>query len=582
VVLMLRIFVPLALLAAVAPTFAKVPADKPVSRAAMQEAPATGITGQVLSPDGLPVTAGNVAIMTFTTNRATAAIDRSGQFRLLPETIGRQQLYISVPGYAPYHATIHVPPSRRMALPPITLLAPTYFHARFATAEGEPLGVAGLRRRSIDSDGNSISDPFDHVRTATESDGSMTVGPLPPGRTMLAFDRAPFAMTRLPDLRVNTGPATIERGTITIHQGGRVAVEILDGKALPVPRHEVWIEDAVQPSPLSFPPVKTDEHGRAVFERLAPGRYRVWTQTVDKCQNTTFLTISRLVSAGPGESAPARIVIGGRATFRVMTTFGPLLGRSILALPDSPQSATPWQQRSGFTSMRRPPMLAPPSCRGATDNEGRVTMTPFPPGATTVRISLYNSTFIRRVSVPENGSDVLITLPDGLTPVKVIDGTRRQPIGGASLTWVGGGGRVEATATPNGDALLESVGVGGGTLTVSAREHETLEGAFDETPETPQEVALMASPSERVVVRVVNTDGQPIAGAVVELQSRAPGDPAEFAATDASGQAAFLDVAPGSLQFVAAAPRYAPAAIGVADAGRVSIAITLAPAPRDR
>lgn len=551
-------------------------------RAAMQEAPATGITGEVLTPDGVPVPGGTVALVTFTTTRATAAINRNGRFRVLPDGAERYQLHISVPGYAPYHATVHVPPSRRMALPPITLLAPTYFHAKFATPQGEALGSAGLRRRFLDSNGNTISDPLGHVRENTESDGAVTIGPLPAGRTLLGFDRAPFAITRLPELRVSTGPTTLERGTITINAGARAVVEILDGKGLPVPRHEVWIEDAVQPSPVSFLPVKTDEQGRAMFARLAPGRYRVWTQTVERCANNAFLTISRLVSAGAGESAPVRIVIGGRATFRVMTTFGPLLGRTLSALPDSPQAATPWQQRAVVGLLRPSPVMTPPSCRAVTDNEGRVTLTPFPPGSTQVRVSLFNSTYSRRVSVPENGADVLITVPDGLTPVRVIDGITRQPIGGAELSWVGGSGRIEAVATPNGDALLEAVGTSGGTLTISAREHETLEGAFDEAPETPQEVALMPSPSARVVVQVVKSDGAPIAGAVVELQPRAPGDAAEFAATDARGLATFLEVAPGQLRFAASAEGHAPSSVPVTDDKRSAIVITLPDAQQIR
>jgi hypothetical protein len=324
---------------------------------------------------------------------------------------------------------------------------------------------------------------------------------------------------------------------------------------------------------VSFLPVRTNEQGRATFERLAPGRYRVWTRTVERCEGT-YLTISRLVSAGSDDAAPVRLVIGGRATFRVMTTLGPLLGRTLAATPDSPQSATPWQ-RDLIGSPTRSPVMAPPSCRGATDSEGRVTLTPFPPGSTQVRVSLFNSTFSRRVSVPENGGDVLITVPDGLTPVRVIDGSNRQPIAGAALRWVGGGGLVEAVATPNGDALLEAVGVAGGTLTVSAAEHETLEGAFDETPETPQEVALMPTPSARVVVQVVKSDGAAIAAAVVELQPRTPGDAAEFAATDAKGLATFLGVPPGLVRFAAYAQGHAPSSVHVPDDKRNAIVITL-------
>ena len=82
-----------------------------------------------------------------------------------------------------------------------------------------------------------------------------------------------------------------------------------------MPQHEVWIEDAVPPTPLSFQPVKTNEQGRAVFDRLAAGRYRVWTKTVDRCAGRVELTISRLVAVGgrgdrageAGDRRPRRI-----------------------------------------------------------------------------------------------------------------------------------------------------------------------------------------------------------------------------------------------------------------------------------
>ena len=140
---------------------------------------------------------------------------------------------------------------------------------------------------------------------------------------------------------------------------------------------------------------------------------------------------------------------------------------------------------------------------------------------------------------------------------------------------MGGGGRVEALANANGDALLEGVGTTGGTLTISARDHQTLEGTFDEPPGTMQEVALMPSPSSRVIVRVISSAADALAGAVVQLMSRGPGDVAEFAAVDAGGMATFSDVPSGPVQFSAHADGFAPATVRVADDGRASIVISL-------
>ena len=545
----------------------------PAPRAA-QPADAPAISGDVRAPDGSAVTQGTVALMTSNTTVVTGTIDRSGRIRVTPDSPGRHRLFISVPGYAPHRVNVTVPPSRRIALPPITLNDATYFHARFVTADGEPLSANGLRRRSIDADGFSIPDPLGHVRVLTDEDGSVRLGPLPPGRTLMAFDRPPLAQTRLQDVTVGGKPTIIEGGAIVIGPPSILEVEIVDGRGRPVPRHDVWIEDAAQPSPLGFTPAKTDEAGVAVFERLSARRHRVWTQTSERCGNQP-LSIARIVSPGGGRSR-TRIQIGGRAAIRITSALNPLIGRPAAAWPDA-SSQVPWRPNFAASGMRRAPIpaFAPASCGGATDNDGRVTFAPFPPGPAQLRVRLFNSTFIARITVPNSDREIAVTVPGGLIPVRVTDRASRQPIGSAQVSWVGGGHRVEATATANGDVLLEAAGETGGTLTVSARGYQTLEGAFEETPETLQEVALVRLPSAGIQVRVVSSESGPVAGAIVELVARRPDEVAEFVATDSKGVAMFFDAPPGTLQLNAYAEGYAGASVGVTDEGRAAIIIAL-------
>ena len=542
----------------------------PAPRAAQPAAPEPGITGQVLAPDGSPVTRGTVGLITSPAGRVRAAIDRTGRFRIVPDAQGRQPLFISVPGYAPYRANLTVPPSRVMPLPAITLLEATYFHARFVNIDGEPLAASGLRRRSIDIDGMEIRDPLDHVREQIERDGSITLGPLPPGRTLFAFDSPPFAQMRLPDVNVTAVKRVIDGGTITVTTGSSLHVDLVDEAGQPVPKHDVWIEDAIQPSPLSGATAKTNEQGRAIFDRLALGRYRVWTRFVGKC-GYTEPTMSRLVPTGNSGIAHLRMVIGGRAAFRITTTLGPVLGRGVSLTPDPPPPPTQLVGPSG--RLMTIGALTPRGCSGTTDGDGRIVLTPFPPGAAQLRVSLFNSSYIVRVNVPEGGREMAIAVPDGLIPVKVIDRINQHPVP-AQLTWVGGGGRVETITTANGDALLEGVGAAGGTLTISAREYQTVEGSFDETPGTEQAVALAPSPTSRLTVRVVSADAA-IAGAVIALLPRSPGDAAEFTVADAKGAATFMDVPPGPLRFSAHADGFAPATVQINEDGRASIVITL-------
>jgi hypothetical protein len=541
-----------------------------------------GITGRVLASDGSPVTQGQVALVTSPLSRVNAAIDRTGHFHIVPDTPGSQTLYVSVPGYAPHRAYLTVPSSRRMPLPDISLLEATYFRARFVTEDGEPLAGAGLRRRTLDIDGMTILDALGHTREQSEPDGSLTVGPLPAGRTQLVFDRPGLAQTRLRDVNVTGRDRVIDGGTIAIAKGAQLHVEIIDGKGQPVPRHEVWLEDVVQPSPLFFMAAKTTEEGRAVFERLAAGRYRVWTRTVERCGNAQ-LTVSRLVTTGAGSAARTRLVVGGRAAFRITSAIGPVFGRTVTATPESP-AQPPWLSRLADIMQRGRQPIGPmpsgsPGCGGVTDSDGRIVLTSFPPGQTQLRVQLFNSAYIVRLAVPESGGEIVINVPDGLIPVRVIDRVSEQTVP-ATLVWVGGGGRVETVSNANGDALLEAVGTSGGTLTISARGHETLEGSFDQTPDTLQEVRLTRSPTASPQVRVVSGAGDAIAGAIVQRHSRGAGDADEFVAANSQGVAMFTDLPQGPLQFSAHAGGHLSASVRIAEDARASIVITLTPAPR--
>lgn len=140
-------------------------------------------------------------------------------------------------------------------------------------------------------------------------------------------------------------------------------------------------------------------------------------------------------------------------------------------------------------------------------------------------MELFNSSYIIGVNVPDNGREITVAIPDGLTPVKVIDRNTQAPIAQARVAWVGTTGRVEALATPNGDALLEAVGAKGGTLTISDRGYQTLEGAFEVTP--------------------------------------------------AKGVANFSGIDPGALNFTAYADGFAPTTLQVSDEARASIRIVV-------
>lgn len=535
-----------------------------------------GLRGYVLAPDGTAVSTGRVLGIRSATSRVTATIDRAGHFRLVPEADGPHQVVIATPGFAPYRFSITVPVSKTVILPVIRLTRATYFRARFVTAAGEPINSPTLRRRSVDTYGMQIPDAFDGQPTEqVDGDGAIIIGPLPRGVTSMAVDLPAFAQTRLRDVVVTGKDELIDAGVITVQPGAVLQAHIVDGTGAPVAAHDVWIEDAAPQSPLYFRPVKTNPQGRAIFERLGPGRYRLWTRTKDLCGNQP-LTLARVISVGSGGIVQTRIVVSGRATFRVVSPLGPMNGRTVRATPEA-NTPAPW--RRPFIELsalaRRPsmPLPASSSCSGATDADGRVTLRGVPPGPANVEVRLFNSTFVKRVIVPEGGREIAVEIPDGLVSVRVTDQRSNQPVARAQIVWTGNGGRVEASATGNGDALLEAVGATAGRLAITAPDYQPLEANFPEPPATVQEVALPPAPS-RVQAKVVNASGAALANAVVELAPTDPIDVSDIAVTNAGGSVSFLD-APGTPRLTASAEGFVPAALSVSNDNRDTVVLTL-------
>ena len=361
----------------------------------------------------------------------------------------------------------------------------------------------------------------------------------------VAVDMPLFAQTRLPDVNFGNATKSVDGGTVAIQQPGAVLhVDVLDGAGAPVPNHEVLIDDPRPRSPLVFRPVRTNQRGRATFDRLATGRYRVWTTAAQLCANVA-LTTSRVVAVSGSGTVETPLVVGGRATFRITSPFGPAKGVLISASPNGPppRSASPFAYRASSFG-----------CRGATDGDGRVTLRNFPPGPAHVDVRMTNSTYVRQLEVPSDGREVAVAIPEGLLAVRVVNALKNQPIAGATVTWTGSGARVEATATASGDALLEGVGTAGGTLAASARGYQPAEEQLTEPPGLPHTVALMPlPPATNLRARVVTTSGEALPDVVVALVSANPADVPRVAVTDAKGVVTFSEAPSGSLQLIASA-----------------------------
>jgi len=205
-----------------------------------------------------------------------------------------------------------------------------------------------------------------------------------------------------------------------------------------------------------------------------------------------------------------------------------------------------------------------------------VTLQTFPPGPARVDVRLLNSTYQRRVDVPIDGQEIAVFIPEAFSAVRVTDARKKEPIAGATITWTSSGGRIEATSSATGDALLEGVGTTGGTLACVAAGYEPAEESLPEPPAVLHELALVRTPDKKLQARVVTAAGEPLSAAVVELTSRDPMEIPRVSVTDQKGLVTFPSAPSGSLRLTAAAEGFATAAISIADDHRTDIVLTLA------
>jgi hypothetical protein len=544
--------------------------------AGAQTANDAGIRGYVFTHQDQPVRSGGIVVQTAQpASTINATIDESGYFRVITSAAGLHQLSIAVPGFATHRVDVIVPRSRSVNLPPIRLAMPTYFHARFVNGDGDTIVSPRLRIRAADDNSFGFGRMIDALALSSiESDGSITVGPLPRGVLALAVDTPGLAQTRLPDITVTGEESLIERGTIAIQPGSLLEVDVVDLVGTPIANHLVTIDDVRPSSPLSFLPARTDRQGRATFDRLAAGDYRVGTAMINHCNNSQPLSVVRTVRLSGSGVSRARLVLGGQAAVRVLTSFGPVGGAPVAVTPGRGEHI---DARTRFMPGTR--MMLSASCGGSTNADGLVTFTNIPSGPFTVEVRRVNSTFVSHVEFRGDGRETSILIPDGLLSLRVVSAVDGRPIGSARVTWSGAGYRVMATATGNGEVLLEGVGEGAGSVNVYAP------GFVDATAQVapasaPIEIAVAPLPRSLRQVRVVAKSGEPIEHAIVELFPPTVLDIGVIGVTDANGTIVFTSVPARDTRARVSAEGYLPAAITLRADSDASLVVALAAAPR--
>jgi hypothetical protein len=529
--------------------------------AARAQPDAVGVRGSVGNHEGTPVAEGTVSLQSSDRSSiVTASLDRSGRFHVVPSVAGRHRLTILAPGYASRMVDVIVPGSRMMALPTLLLEAPAYFRARFVNADGDVIVYPVIRRRSLGVEGVSFPGTGADTSSRVDADGSVTIGPLPSGVTTMALDMPGLAHTRLPDITVRGDQVQHDGGTIVIQPGTVLRVDIVNSDGAPVANHPVSLQDVRPNSPLEVRTVRTDHVGRATFDRIGAGRYLVGAPMIELCNGRAPLSTGQLVEVNGTGAAGVRMAVGGRAALRVTSQGAPLTGRAVFVAPDG--DARPASLRTITMPGRPPIVLAPPSCPGSTDGDGRATFTHVPQGAARVSVRLHNSTFERQVKLPADARDITIEVPNGLIQLRVINATTGRGVPQASVTWSGGGYRVLATATGSGDVLLEGVGDSPGLISATASGFLESKVEASASPAT-FEMALTPEPSRERTVRIVADTGEPIANAIVLLAPATVFNVGVYAATNTDGVVRFIDVPPGVARVVVHADGFVGAALNL-------------------
>ena len=531
-----------------------------------------GISGYVLAPGDVPVSGGTV--MSASAGRsASTTIERSGRFRIPAERAGVFRVAISVQGFAPYRFRVTLPTSRTLRLPVIHLEPATYYRVRFVSPAGEPIAAPFIRQLSFDGSGAPLLEASDAPTIEPDADGATRIGPLSHGTTTQALDTPGYGQTRLPNVSVTGAAPLLDGGTIVIQPGSTLHVDVLDASGEPVPDHVVLLEDLLPLSPLRFPILTTNAEGRATFERLAAGRYRLRTATLERCA-TQYLSLARTITVPATGTANIRIVVAGTATFRISSPAGPAKGVVVTAQPDNPPSASPTILAGRGMPSLIAASLTTSRCRGTTGADGRVALTSFPPGPSDIAVHFANSLYVRRLDVPMDGGEIAVSVPDGVLPVRVVNAVTREPVPRAFITWtIEGGGRSEATATILGEGLLEGVGTNAGILTVTAPGFQAVEEPLPEPPGVIHDVALAPLPDMRLRVRVVTATGEGVAGAVVEVAPQNPLWAPQLDVTDANGVVTFPDAPPGIVGVTAFANGYVASTVRIAQDSRTAGAL---------
>lgn len=420
---------------------------------------------------------------------------------------------------------INIEAGQVLRLPPTILRRGVRVTAQLMDAlTGEPIANPQVFRESNELSGFDVremrrgSAPYVGGR-----DGRIAIEGLPYGVVRLALDTPPYARTRIAELEAVEAASEIDLGTLNIGRGATLHLFVRDREDDPRPNTLVRLDQGPGISPVKEVAERTDEEGRALLDRLGPGRYRVRVGSTGYANGPPELACEWFTVEGGGDVRKDIVVGGVDVRLAVASGDAPLAHHNVSITADVPPS----EQRGAVASISSAAgvrlLNAPfrPVARGATDAEGRVTLRDVHIGPSRLSVSFSgNVTWSSPLAVPERSLDLTVIVPDTSATMLVRDERTLEAVRAVSVAWNGGGGVNVQSFQPAADGTVTLSGLpnGAGKLTVSSSlSYETFVLSLETPASIPTEVLLKPIEPSTVHGQIVGDDGRPLKDASFEF-----------------------------------------------------------------
>jgi hypothetical protein len=505
--------------------------------------PGAVVEGRTIDEDGQPL-AGVVVTLSAAMAPGAIVTEADGRFRAGQLSAGRYQVEFSMIARVTETMEVNVEAGQIVTLPPLVLRRGVRLTAQLMdAATGEPIPNPQVFRESNEPSGFDIREiRRPSAAYAGGRDGRIVVEGLPYGVVKLALDTPPYARTRIAEVEaLETAGGDIDLGTISVGRGATLHLFVRDRGDNPRPETTVRLDQGPGISPLKEVVAKTDADGRAVLDRLGPGRYRLRVGGTGFANGPPELASEWFTIDGGGDIREEIVVGGVELRLTVGSGGVPLAHCNVSITADVPAT----EQRGVVATVNSPAgvrlLNTPfrPSARGSTGADGVVILRDVHIGPSHLSVSFPDAvTWTSPLMIPERNLDLTVNVPDTSAALLVRDERTLEVIRSLNVIWTAAGDVTvrNGPPAPDGTVTLRGLPTGLGKLTVSSGlPYETTVLALETPAAIPSEVLLKPVDPTTLRGRVVGDDLQPLKDAAFEFIRAEPPAMRFFGVTSEDG-----------------------------------------------